>query len=338
MNHRVIVQTALVTVLLPLLVCCGSGRQDPPRESAASSPKVSIGRPRNQPYVRVLGTVQDGGLPHAACTCDRCETARQDPAARRFVASIALILPSTDEVFLFDATPDLHQQLYLLRDVRDPPIGRVDRAPVDGVFLTHAHIGHYLGLAFFGYEVVSTSQLQVFATPKMSDFLRQNGPWSQLVDMQNVRLDEIEPGSARGLADSVTVEAFLAPHRDEYADTLGFVLRGPNKSLLYLPDTDSWAAWQYPVDEFINEVDFALIDGTFYSSDEMPGRPVEEIGHPLISTSMDLFQKLVDTSTTEIYFTHLNHTNEALEPNSEASREIRARGFRILQEGDQFDL
>jgi pyrroloquinoline quinone biosynthesis protein B len=217
-------------------------------------------------------------------------------------------------------------------------MGRVDRAPVAGVFLTHAHIGHYLGLAFFGYEVVSTSQLPVFATPRMSDFLRQNGPWSQLVETQNIRLDEIEPGSNRTLADSVTVEAFSAPHRDEYADTLGFVIRGPSKSLLYLPDTDAWTAWKYPADEFLADVDFALIDGTFYSSDELPGRRVESIGHPLISTSMDLFQKLVDSSKTEIYFTHLNHSNSALETGGEAIREIRSRGFRVLREGDRFNL
>jgi pyrroloquinoline quinone biosynthesis protein B len=264
--------------------------------------------------------------------------ARRDPGTKRLVSSIALILPSTDEVFLFDATPDLHEQLVALRDIGVPPTGRVDRSPVAGVFLTHAHIGHYLGLAFFGYEVINTSGLRVMASPRMSEFLRRNGPWSQLVEMKNIVLDEIEPGQTRRIADSVTVEAFSAPHRDEYADTLGFILRGPSRSLLYLPDTDSWTTWDYSVEGFVAQVDVALLDGTFYSADELPGRSVDRIGHPLISTSMDLFQELVDSSQTQVFFTHLNHSNKAIDSHSEAAGEIRDRGYGVLAEGDRFDL
>lgn len=128
------------------------------------------------PFVRVIGTVQDGGLPHAGCTCERCEAARRDPARRRLVASLAVVLPASGRVYLVDASPDLHEQLDLLADVRDPPAGATDRVPVDGVLLTHAHIGHYLGLAFFGYETMHTRDLPVFATPRMAAFLRGNGP------------------------------------------------------------------------------------------------------------------------------------------------------------------
>ena len=303
-----------------------------PSDPSTTSPSSSA------PYVRVLGSVQDGGLPHAACNCDRCERARQDPDARRYVASIALVVPSSGKVFLFDATPDLHHQLFLLRDVRNAPPGRVDRSPVDGVFLTHAHIGHYLGLAFFGYEVVSTSGLPVYATPRMADFLRHNGPWSQLVALSNIAIEEMAAGSRVELDESIVVEAIAAPHRDEYADTLGFVIRGPNRSLLYLPDTDSWTAWSVPIETFLADVDVALIDGTFFSLDELPGRSVEEIGHPLISDSMDLLQGLVDDRATEIFFTHLNHSNPALDPDSAQIKEVERRGFAIVTEMDRFPL
>ena len=290
------------------------------------------------PYVRVLGTMQDGGLPHPGCTCARCELALRDPEAKRYVTSIALVVPATRQVFLFDATPDLGHQLVLLRDIHPAPLGRVDRSPVDGVFLTHAHIGHYLGLAYFGYEALNSSGVSVFSTPRMAAFLRHNGPWSQLVDRENIRLEEILPGDEIEIAPTVKVKAFSAPHRDEYADTLGYVLRGPERSLVYLPDTDSWEAWSSPVADFLSDVDVALIDGTFFSADELPGRSVESIGHPLITTTMDLLGEWIGRSETKVYFTHLNHSNAALERDGASLREIESRGFEVLEEGDRFDL
>ncbi len=293
------------------------------------------------PFVRALGTVQDGGLPHAACSCLRCDTARRDPAARRLVASLALVLPSSGEVYLFDATPDLREQLDRLADVRPgAAAGRVDRAPVSGVFLTHAHVGHYLGLAFFGYEAVHAPGLPVWASRRMAGFLRANGPWSQLVELGNVELRELEPGRPVELAGGVRVVPFAAPHRDEYADTLGFRIEGPRRSLIYLPDTDSWAAWEtaagglHPA-ELIGGVDVALLDGTFYSPDELPGRSVGAIGHPLIPRTMEL---LAGLDATRVLFTHLNHSNPALEPGSTARRAIEAAGFAVLAEGEEFAL
>lgn len=290
------------------------------------------------PFVRVLGIAQDGGLPHAACSCDRCALARRDPSYRGHVASLALVLPVADQIYLFDATPDLREQLAALADLRPGPGDQVDRHPVDGVFLTHAHIGHYLGLAFFGYEAIHTSALPVMATPRMSEYLRSNGPWSQLVELENIVLSDLAPGDSRQLDDSVTVTAVKAPHRDEYADTLGYLIAGPQRTLFYLPDTDSWVAWQTPVTELLEQVDIALLDGTFYSVDELPGRRVEQIGHPLIEHSMDLLQSLVDDRKLEVFFTHLNHSNPALDQDGEARRTIESRGFRVLEEGQELPL
>ena len=319
--------------LLVALTLAGGCREipiDSPGESPATDPRG--------PFVRVLGTVQDGGLPHVACSCDHCNAARDEPGRRRWIASLALVLPEPGRVYLFDATPDLRSQLDLLRDVRDVPRLRVDRSPVDGVFLTHVHIGHYLGLAFFGYEAVHTSELPVFASSRMAEFLRSHGPWSQLVELDNIRLLEMKPDEPVELEQGIRVTPFKAPHRDEYADTLGFAIRGSRHRMLYLPDTDSWEAWPKPLEKSLDEVDFALLDGTFYSPDELPGRDAASIGHPLITTTMDLLQALVDRGRTEVFFTHLNHSNPALDPHSEARRQIETRGFRVLDEGQEFPL
>ena len=327
--------------------CAGCGRGDSvtrdggPVQAAtseiiASSPSAADRGPR----VRVLGTVQDGGLPHAACSCSRCLTARSDPHRARLITSLALIVPEPPELFLIDATPDIRRQLDRLDDVRPGPGDRVDRRPLDGVLLTHAHIGHYIGLGFFGFEAIHTRDLPVYCTAPMAEYLRANGPWSQLVDLNNVTLRPFRPGEALKLTPNLWVTPIAVPHRDEYADTVGFVVRGPTTSLLYVPDTDSWRAWDPPLPVVLEqeEIDVAILDGTFFSGDELPGRDPASIGHPLIRESLDLLEPLVRRTALSVYFTHLNHSNPALDPDGPERREIERRGFAVLAEGQEIPL
>jgi len=300
------------------------------------------------PRIRAIGTVQDGGLPHAGCTCDRCTAARSDPARKRYVASLALIIPDgkgargRDSIYLVDATPDIREQLHHLEDVRKAPAGRVDRAPVDGVLLTHAHIGHYLGLAHFGFEAVSTTDLPVYCTPCMAAFLRENGPWSQLVTKRNIVIHESPADTTFTLGKQITVTPIAVPHRDEYSDTVAFRIDGPNRTVLYMPDTSPWQRWQSPVLDLLTDpdhhLDTLIVDGTFFSADELPGRDVSKIGHPLMTDTMDLLQPMVDAGTLQVYFTHLNHSNPALEPGSDVAHSIAQRGFAVLSQGDEFGL
>ncbi|HEX9669933.1 MAG TPA: MBL fold metallo-hydrolase [Thermoanaerobaculia bacterium] len=325
---------ALFYVLAPALVAAAAG----PRATAPVRSAAPLAAPA-APRLVVLGTVQDGGLPHVACTCVRCERARREPGFRRHVASLALHLPASDKVYLLDATPDLGEQLDEVARLRGrSAAGRVDRAPVDGVFLTHAHVGHYLGLAFFGFETVHARRLPVWASPRMADFLRGNGPWSQLVKLENVELRALRAGEPVALEGGVSVTPLQVPHRDEYSDTLGFFVRGPRRTVLYVPDTDSWRAWARPLPELLAGVDEALLDGTFYSLDELPGRDVASIGHPLIADTMELLAPLVKSRGLRVAFTHLNHSNPALEPESAARQAIAARGFRVLAEGEEIGL
>jgi len=369
MSMRRVFDRVLLSLALSCAGCAG------PHTAADGTPG---------PRLRVLGTVQDGGLPHAACTCRHCERARRDPEFRRYVAGLALIVPAEsgrEAVYLIDATPDIREQLDMLRDVRDPPAGQVDRKPVDGVLLTHAHIGHYLGLAFFGFEAVHTKDLPVWCTERMADFLRNNGPWSQLVRIGNIRLHTPPAGQTIDLPMAgqtrVTVTPIRVPHRDEYSDTVGFVIRceranrlsqetetlSPALSLrgrgryeiaagsaatgaaagtcvMYVPDTEPWRAWQPSLLEVLERegVDVLLVDGTFYSADELPGRPVSSIGHPLMTDSMDLLEPLVRAGRLKVCFTHLNHSNPALDASSGAAREVRRRGFVIAKEGQEIGL
>jgi pyrroloquinoline quinone biosynthesis protein B len=287
--------------------------------------------PTTPPFIRVLGTAQDGGFPHAGCPCARCAAARRDPALRRRVACIALVL--SDRVLLVDATPDLPEQLELLGDLR----GERARCPVDGLLLTHAHLGHYLGLAYFGPEAIASDRLPVHCTSRMASFLRENGPWRQLVTGGHIDLRPLTPGTPVELGDGVHVTAHAVPHRDEWSDTVAFLVRGPDTRVLYMPDTDPWDAWTTPVTALLDDIDVAILDGTFHTSDELGARDQTSVGHPPMVDTMDLLQDRVDRGL-RVLFTHMNHTNPALDTGSAARREIERRGFDVLDDGVDITL
>ena len=53
---------------------------------------------------------------------------------------------------------------------------------------------------------------------------------------------------------------------------------------------------------------------------------------------MDLLEERVQNGTLEVYFTHLNHSNPALNPQSDAQRTIKSRGFAILRDGQTISI
>jgi pyrroloquinoline quinone biosynthesis protein B len=191
---------------------------------------------------------------------------------------------------------------------------------------------------FFGYESVSTSDLPVYCSKRMETFLTNNGPWSQLVNLKNISLRPLSLEKELSLTARLSITTFQVPHRDEYSDTLGFTISGQKKKLLYIPDIQDWRTWKKPIVEEVEKVDFALLDGTFYSPEELPGRDLSRIGHPFISTSVKLLGKLAREGKTKIYFTHLNHSNLALDPEGKARKKIEKESFRLAEEGMEFFL
>ena len=174
----------------------------------------------------------------------------------------------------------------------------------------------------------------------MAAYLRTNGPWSQLVQYENISLNEVRPGEPFSPSSAVTITALQVPHRNEYADTVGFILRGPRHTALYVPDTSRWTDWNPDLLTQLEThgIDLAILDGTFFSPDELPGRNLDNIGHPLIRTTMDLLEPRVRNNNLQVYFTHLNHTNPALDPEGPEQEEINKRGFHVLMDGQELPL
>ncbi len=282
----------------------------------------------------VLGTAQDGGAPQIGHDDD---PGWIDPARARLAASLGLIDHETGQRFLIDATPDIRAQLRRLNQAAPQPLA--GKAP-DGVFLTHAHIGHYTGLMFFGHEAMGTKELPVHVLPRMGAFLTGNGPWSQLVRYRNIALHEMTDRTAVKLG-KLSVTPILVPHRGEFSEVCAFRIDGPKRRVLFIPDIDRWEDWDamgVRVEDEIAKVDIAYLDGTFWSGDELPGRDMTKVPHPTIEASLARFEGLLAAERAKIRFTHLNWSNPARHGGHPIRRRIEEAGFAIAEEGERLAI
>tara|TARA_B100001146_G_scaffold58067_1_gene51019 strand:+ start:12237 stop:13133 length:897 start_codon:yes stop_codon:yes gene_type:complete len=285
--------------------------------------------PKNDnPYIIVLGIAQDGGAPHAACTKDCCIDKWDNPKLHNQVSSLGIVDPSTNEVWMIDATPDFSLQLNTLT--------MDQKRTFKGVFLTHAHIGHYTGLIHLGREVMGAKQIPVYAMPKMKRFLTTNGPWSQLVDLNNIDIKNLQNNTKIQLNNNLSITPFIVPHRDEFSETVGYKISGPNKSLIFIPDIDKWEKWSQNIEDVVEDNDFSLLDGTFYDINELPGRDMSEIPHPFIVESMEILKNINNKSG--VHFIHLNHTNPALNRQSTVMKMIKNSGLNVAKKNQRFHL
>ncbi|HVT45495.1 MAG TPA: MBL fold metallo-hydrolase [Thermoanaerobaculia bacterium] len=299
-----------------------------------AAPRPSPAISEDAPYLMVLGIAQDGGFPQAGCNREHCEPLWENPSARRHVASLAIIDPQSGERWLIDATPDFREQLRML----DREIPSASSQLLSGIFLTHAHVGHYAGLINLGREILGARGIPVHGMPRMRRFLESNGPWDQLVRLGNISLRPLEDGVTVRLNDRIRVTPIVVPHRDEYSETVGFVIEGGGRSAFYLPDIDKWERWSTPIEQVLARVDVAWLDGTFHRDGEIAGRSMAEIPHPFIEETLRRFATLPAKERAKVRFIHLNHTNPAMKAGSEARREIERAGCRVAEQGERFPL
>ena len=284
----------------------------------------------------VLGNAQDGGVPHIGCEKACCQPAWADPAKRQFPTCLGLIDRTANQRWMVECTPDFAWQLQALNLVAPP--SPANRAGLDGIVLTHAHIGHYAGLMLLGREALGATGVPVYAMPRMGEFLREHGPWSQLVSLNNIELKSLADGTPTALNARVKVVPLMVPHRDEFSETVGFRIIGPNRTALFIPDIDKWEHWEEQIEQAIEQCDLAFLDGTFFSADELPHRDMDEIPHPLIVESLKRFAKLPPAERDKIHFVHLNHPIPVLNPDSDATQQVLAAGMHVARTGMVFEL
>jgi len=297
---------------------------------AALQPDVE---PRCAVELVVLGVAQDGGAPQMGNSDD---PAWADPSLRRLATSLGVVNRGTGERVLFEATPDMREQLYRLD--RFMPVE--DRPGLDGIFLTHAHMGHYVGLMYLGFESMGARDVPVYAMPDMTNYLFTNGPWDQLIRYNNIELEALQDGEPADVA-GLSVTPFLVPHRQEYTEVVGYRIEGPDRSALFLPDIDSWEEWEEQgtaIEDMIASVDVAYVDATFFANGEIPGRDMSGFPHPFITHSMERFADLPDAEKAKVRFIHFNHTNPVRYPGSPERRSVIEAGFGLADEGERYCL
>ena len=283
-------------------------------------------------YITILGTAQDGGFPHIGCQKKCCDDFYKGISLKQKVVSLGLIDRKAQQKFLFEATPDISTQL---ADLENNHLKT--NTIINGVFITHAHIGHYAGLLYFGKEALGKKDTRVYAMPKMKGFLENNGPWSQLVTDQNIVFSDLKKDTVIQLNHSLKVTPFLVPHRDEFSETVGYKIEGKNKSALFIPDINKWSLWEKNIVDEVKKVDYAFLDATFFKEGEI-NRPMSEVPHPFIVETVDLFKNESLTTKNKVIFIHFNHTNPALQPNSKERNELTLLGYKFATEGERFEL
>ncbi len=282
----------------------------------------------------VLGTIQDGGSPHIGCNKTCCKYLFTHPDYKRKVVSLGIIDPLNKQTWLFEATPDMPAQTKMLKNAS----GFQQKELPDGIFVTHAHIGHYTGLMYLGKEAINSKAVPAYAMPRMKAYLENNGPWSQLVSLNNIALQPLQNGQQVVLSNNVKVTPIIVPHRDELSETVGYRIEGPARKVLFIPDINKWSLWDKDIAKEIAAVDYAFVDGTFYSGEELQTRNIAEIPHPFIIESMKLLGNLPAIEKAKVYFIHFNHTNPVIDPNSKAALTVLQNGFHIAKFGQRVDI
>ncbi len=308
--------------LLGLLICLFCSCKTPQQAVVADNLPTQ--------FITVLGIAQDAGYPHPFCGKACCEAVAQGKEQRKNVTCLGIVDRETQEVFMLEATPDFTQQEHILRGYLNDKT-----KPIKGIFLTHAHIGHYTGLMYLGREAIGAKETLVYAMPKMKSFLENNGPWSQLVSLKNIKIMPLVADSNVLITKNISVKPIVVPHRDEFSETVGFVISSKNKRILFIPDIDKWSKWQRNIIDVVGKVEVALLDATFYKNGEIPNRSMSEIPHPFIEETMDLFKNTADKS--KIKFIHFNHTNPILRQSTER-QDLLKQGFGVCTEGEVIGL
>ena len=281
--------------------------------------------------VTILGIAQDAGIPQAGCSCERCLNAHENPELKRYPVSIG-IQGVDGSKHLIEVTKNLSEQL---RTWSKNKIEGNIFIP-DSVTITHLHLGHIEGIGQFGKPIMGIKNLPIYLSQKNNDSIQERNDIKLMIKEENIKLiskNNFQPMNDCGF----TLEFIPIPHRSELGDTSAILIKGPKKNLLFLPDQDSWSE---TLDSFSVKsiralltslrVDIALVDGTFWNLNELPGRDLSKIPHPTIEESIRRLgiKKINDP---DIFFIHLNHSNPVNDHDSEERNLVESYGWSICE-------
>lgn len=289
--------------------------------------------------VTILGTAQDGGIPQAGCSCRRCLDAHRDLKLRKYPVSLG-ILGVDGTKHIIEITKNLSEQLVIWTPDKN------ELFIPETVSITHLHLGHVEGIGQLGKPVMGLREVEVYLSPKNKDVFDNRSDIVLMEDEGNIRTHSknfnhpFEPKDGCGFS----LEFIPIPHRSELGDNAAIIIKAEGKSILFMPDQDSWGeTLDYHSKENIRDflkmfdIDEALIDGTFWSMDELPRRDISKIPHPTIQETIQLLGSKREGDP-EISFLHLNHSNPVNDLGSEQRKVVEENGWKISEIGDVLKL
>lgn len=307
--------------------------------------------------IRVLGAAAGGGFPQWNCNHPNSRRARSGDAqaAPRTQSSIAV---SADGAhwFLFNASPDLRQQLND-NDVLHPRQG-LRHSPIEGVVLTNADVDHVTGLL----TLRESQPFVLYATTRVLGVLGANSIFNVLnpefVRRVPVPLEqEFELRGAAGYASGLWVRPFPVPGK--VALWLEDATRGPNfgsveedtialevaeratgRRFFYIPACADMTA---DLSRRIRGADLVFFDGTLWVDDEMIRAGVgvktgRRMGHMSVSGPDGTLAALKDLDIRRRIFIHINTTNPILLDDSAERRTVTDAGWEVARDGMNIEL
>jgi pyrroloquinoline quinone biosynthesis protein B len=308
-------------------------------------------------HIRVLGSAAGGGYPQWNCNHPNSRRARQnDPAAQQRTQSSIAVSADGEDWFLFNASPDLRQQIND-NAVLQPKKG-LRHSPIQGVVLTNADVDHVAGLL----NLRESQPLTIYATRRVLDVLAANTIFNvlnpQFVSREAMRLEQaVDLKKTDGSDAGIRVTPFAVPGKvalwledaskgDNFGsveeDTIALEAedRQSGQRFFYIPGCARMTA---ELAGRLRGAELVFFDGTLWVDDEMIRDGVgvktgKRMGHMSVSGEDGTMAALQDLGIGRKVFIHINTTNPILLDDSEERKQVEAAGWEISWDGMSIEL
>jgi pyrroloquinoline quinone biosynthesis protein B len=277
--------------------------------------------------VRFLGTAAGGGIPQWNCACVECARARRDGTTR--TQDCLAISGDGQAWYLVNASPDLRTQLLRTAELAPGPGPR--DTPLRGVLLTTAELDHTAGLL----ALREADRLAVYATAPVAKTVQVLDAYTT-VDRRTVlcgepfELDGGLTATAFALGSKRPRYAVDQPDAPDWVVGYRFAEGASGRAVVYASCFAEWSAE-------LARADVVILDGTFFSPDEMDGlsRSASGMGHLPIRDSLPLLRA---NPGPRYLYTHLNNTNPVAHPAAPQRALLVTAGAGVAPEGGLLEL